>query len=131
MRNGQRTGHVLVVEDDTSARDQLLRILRDDYEVFVASSSANAIDLLKKTPVDTVTLDPCMTGIQGRELLTGIREACPQARVIIVTRHRLSRWFDDMVRDEIFDYVPKPYDRRDLLRVVRQSMVRREVCHAR
>ena len=127
MRNRENTGSVLVVEDDSSARDQLRAILTDgDYRVFEAQNGTRALDLLRKVKIDTVTLDPWLPGIQGRELLTRIREVNPRARVIIVTGHRLSLWFDDMVREEVFDYLPKPIESRELLRSVKRSMVRRE-----
>ena len=123
----RKKANVLVVEDDPGARESLRTVLKSDYEVFVAESAVHAIDILRSVHIDTVTLEPWLPGIQGREILTRIREASPQARVIIVTGQRLSLWFDDMVREEIFDYLPKPFDRRDLLRAVDRSLVRREL----
>ena len=126
MRTKDRTGNVLVVEDDASARQQLLELFSNDYCVHVARDWRAAIDVLRTRSIDTVTLDPWIPGIQGRDLLSRIREVNPHARVIIVTKHKLSLWFDDMVREEVFDYVPKPFEARVLLQSVRKSMVRPE-----
>jgi DNA-binding NtrC family response regulator len=129
-----KRGSVLIVEDDASARESLRTVLKQDYDVFVAENGPQALKILKTVPIDTVTLEPWLPGLQGREVLRRIRELSPQVRVIIVTGQRLSVWFDDMVREEIFDYLPKPFDRRDLLRTVARSLVRqhafpREVVH--
>lgn len=132
MRTRETSGNVLVVEDDASARSELRRILEGSYNVIEAESGGDALAVLRTHSIDTVTLDPWLTGMQGRELLTRIREADPGVRVIIVTEHRLSLWFDDMVREEVFDYVPKPFLERDLMRSIRRSMVRPEAaCPAR
>jgi len=74
-----------------------------------------------------VTLEPRLRGIQGRELLTLIRAKSPQVPVILVTGYRLSLWFDDMIRDEIFDYIPKPFDKTEVLSAVTKSVKRRGV----
>ena len=120
----EKKGNVLVVEDDASARDALRALLSPEYEVFVAADGGSALEILREVPVDAITLEPWLAGIQGRRLLTEIRRANPQARVIIVTAHRLSLWFDDTVREEVFDYLPKPFEPRDLLRSVDRAMVR-------
>lgn len=120
-------GSILVVEDDRMARESLRRLLQPHYDVEVASNGAGALEILRNTEIDTVTLEPWLQGIQGRELLSRIRAATPGARIVIVTGHPLSMWFDDGVRDEVFDYLPKPFEPRELLRVVRKSLVRIEM----
>lgn len=120
----EKKGNVLVVEDDASARDALRALLSPAYEVHVAADGGSALEILREVPVDTITLEPWLAGIQGRRLLTEIRRVNPQARVIIVTAHRLSLWFDDTVREEVFDYLPKPFEPRDLLRSVDRAMAR-------
>src|SRR5436190_10355136 len=128
VRDGGRPmpkrGSVLIVEDDSSARESLREVLKRDYEVFVAESGSQALEILNSVHIDTVTLEPWLSGIQGREILTRIRDASPQARIILVTGQRLSVWFDDMVREEIFDYIPKPFDQGDLLRTIGRSLAR-------
>jgi DNA-binding NtrC family response regulator len=121
-----KRGNVLVVEDDPNAREAIRSVLKQEYDVFVAESGAQALKILSSVHIDTVTLEPWLPGLQGREILKRIREVNPAARVIIVTGQRLSVWFDDMVREEIFDYLPKPFDRRDLLRTVARSLVRQQ-----
>lgn len=119
-----KRGSILVVEDDANARESLREVLKRDYDVFVAETGAQALQILERVHIDTVTLEPWLSGIQGREILKRIRDANPRARIVLVTGQRLSVWFDDMVREEIFDYVPKPFDQRDLLRTIGRSVSR-------
>jgi len=119
-----KRGNVLVVDDDPSAGDGFNIVLGSEYEVSVAVSAASALESLRTGGFQTVVLEPWLAGVQGGVLLGRIRETAPQSRVIIVTGHRLSLWFDDTVRDEVFDYLPKPFEPRELLRSVRRSMVR-------
>ena len=119
-----KKGKVLIIEDDAGVRESLRTILKRDYDVFVATSGHQALEILRDTSIDTVTLEPWLAGAQGREVFERIRRASPAARVIIVSGQRLSRWFDDTVREEVFDYLPKPFEKRDLLRAIERSLVR-------
>ena len=116
---------VLVVEDDLGARESLRMVLKDDYNVVIAENGARALHILESQSIDALTLEPRLRGIQGRELLRLIRSRSPEVPVILVTGYRLSRWFDDMIRDEIFDYIPKPFDTGAVLTAVQKSLKRR------
>src|SRR5262249_4910737 len=116
---------VLIVEDDAGAREALRMILKTEFNVLIAENGTEALQILEREAVDTVTLEPRLRGIQGRELLSLIRDKNPQIPVILVTGHRLSRWFDDMIREEIFDYIPKPFDKTEVLTAVLKSVRRR------
>ena len=118
---------VLIVEDDAGAREALRMILKKEFNILIAKNGTEALEILEREAVDTVTLEPRLRGIQGRELLTLIRATSPQVPVILVTGYRLSLWFDDMIRDEIFDYIPKPFDKTEVLSAVTKSVKRRGV----
>ena len=117
-------GKVLVIDDNTGVGESIRTILKPHFEVFTAASGARALNILRTHDIDTVTLEPWLPGIQGRELLNRIRAADQRVRVILVTGHPLSLWFDDGVREEVFDYLPKPFDAKDVLQAVRRSSVR-------
>ena len=117
--------NVLIVEDDAGARESLRMILKAQFNVLMAENGPCALDILQNQAVDAVTLEPRLRGIQGRELLSRIRSVRPDVPVILVTGHRLSRWFDDMIREEIFDYIPKPFDTSEVLSAIRKSVTRR------
>lgn len=122
--------NVLVVEDDPGVSQSLRFILKEDYNVLLAESAGRALEILASERVDAVTLEPRLRGIQGRELLELLRQRIPDVPIILVTGHRLSRWFDATIRDEVFDYIPKPPDTDEVLTAVRKSQRVRELSRA-
>ena len=113
--------NVLVVEDDHGARESLRIILKEDYNVLLAENGPRALEILGRERVDVVTLEPRLRGLQGRELLDRLRARNSEVPIILVTGHNLSRWFDDVIRDQCFDYIPKPFDTLEVLTAVRKS----------
>jgi CheY-like chemotaxis protein len=61
---------VLIVEDDLSIRETLVRILGDEgYEVEALADGARALELLRRThesPPDVILLDLMIPGMDGR-----------------------------------------------------------------
>ena len=66
---------ILVVDDEPSMREMLRIVLRrDGYEVLVAKSGAEAIDVLRQQPVDLLLSDIRMPGTGGVEVLRAAKE---------------------------------------------------------
>ena len=66
-------GRVLVVDDDRGLLSIIERILRKDYAVTLASSGAEALDILAATGADLVLLDIMMPGMDGLEVCAEIK----------------------------------------------------------
>lgn len=66
-------GHVLVVDDDRGLLAIIDGILRNNFEVSLASSGQEALDILDSTAVDLVLLDIMMPGIDGLEVCAAIK----------------------------------------------------------
>lgn len=84
----QKPIRVMIVDDSIVARAVLSRVIAgdDDFEVVVQASNAeNAMDALKSTLVDIVTLDVEMPGTDGLTALPEILRLGRGARVLIVS----------------------------------------------
>jgi CheY-like chemotaxis protein len=69
-----RRNTVLVVDDDEATRLALQEVLGDaDYDVFVAGSGLEAMQLLRNQPVDAVIIDLMMPEMNGWDLASAIR----------------------------------------------------------
>jgi serine/threonine-protein kinase len=82
------TARLLVVDDEEMNRDLLSRrLVKQGYEVVVASGGAEALDLVRRNPIDMVLLDVMMPEMDGLEVLTHLREshALLELPVIMVT----------------------------------------------
>ena len=66
-------GHVLVVDDDRSLLAIIQGILSDSFQVSLATSGAEALQILDSATVDLVLLDIMMPEMDGLEVCAAIR----------------------------------------------------------
>jgi len=113
---------VLIVDDDTTARETLLAILEGEgYEMHQAKDGIQALITLKQLRPDLILLDVMMPAMDGFEVCRRIRATPSLAEVPILLLTAL----DD--RDSLLrgiesgadDFLSKPPDRRELIARVR------------
>ena len=78
--------HVLVVDDEAQIRELLsVYLKRQGYGVATAATSEETLRALSQTPVDLVVLDIGLANEDGLRLLTKIKAAHPNVRVVMLT----------------------------------------------
>ncbi len=76
----------MLVDDDTAVRSALAhRLQRLGFAVTSASSGAEALQVVEQRTFDLVLTDSVMPGISGPELITHLREARPELRIILMS----------------------------------------------
>lgn len=80
MKKG-RPSKILIVDDDLDNIDFVANILSADYDVCFTDSGAEALDLIKRLPIDLILLDIVMPGIDGFEVCRRVK-ADPASRDI-------------------------------------------------
>ena len=102
--------HVLVVDDDPSITLFLAEILKDRYDVSIATDGETAIDFCRKRVPDLVLLDVMMPGLDGYETCRMLKANANTADVPIIFMTARDR-----VEDEIkgldagaMDFLAKP-----------------------
>jgi DNA-binding response OmpR family regulator len=107
---------VLVVEDEVRLANTLARGLRNHaMAVDVAYDGIGALEKAAVNQYDVVVLDRDLPGIHGDDVCRRLRDASSGARIIMVTA---ASSLDDMVSGLDLgadDYLPKPFDLRELL----------------
>jgi len=112
-------GRILVTEDDRNLRRVLKAMLdREGYEVAEARNGAEALDWIAAHPVDVVISDIRMPKMDGLSLFRKLREIRPGLPVILVTAYGTIGDAVEAIRSGAFDYISKPFDEAELLRVV-------------
>lgn len=112
---------IMVVDDEENIRFLYKEELMDEgYEVILASSGEEAIDMLGKSEPDLVTLDIKMPGMDGIETLRKIKEINKKIPVVLCTaygqyKQDFSSWASDA-------YVVKSADLSELKSVVRDIL---------
>lgn len=106
---------VLIVEDEENLADLFGVWLQEHFEVHVAYSGEDALEIFAEEPIDIVLLDRRMPGLSGTEVLQSIRESGDAQQVIMVTAVQPT---EDLASIDVDDYLLKPIDRTKLLRAV-------------
>ncbi len=112
-------GSILVAEDDRNLRRILRAMLtREGYEVSEATDGAAAAAFLAERKVDALVTDIRMPKMDGLELFRHCRERHVELPVILVTAYGRIEDAVEAMRAGAFDYISKPFDEAELLRVV-------------
>ncbi|MBB4639763.1 PEP-CTERM-box response regulator transcription factor [Rhizorhapis suberifaciens] len=116
---------LLIVEDDLGLQRQL-RWAYEDYEVLVAGSRAEAIDLIRAEEPDVVTLDlglpPDPDGTsEGFATLDEILALKPDTKVIVATGHGARESALRAIASGAYDFYQKPVDIDELGLIVSRA----------
>jgi two-component system, NtrC family, response regulator HydG len=116
---------VLVVDDEPALRYTLSEILGDEgLEVTTAKDGAEALAALDAQPIDLVVSDLVMPNVDGLELLATLAQRPDAPGVVLVTAHGDERLAVQAMRLGALDYLPKPFQADEVLRVVLRALDR-------
>src|SRR6202165_2884652 len=119
---------LLVADDDPGLRESLERTLtREGYQVVVASDGQAALERLQGGPIDLILTDLKMPGLSGLDLLHAAKAIAPDVDVILLTAFGTIEEAVKAMKDGAYDFLTKPFQRAQLLRVVRQALERRDL----
>ena len=124
-RSDQRP-HLLIVDDERGPRESLRMILSGSYDITTAENGTDALDLIRTTAIDLVTLDLNMPGMKGDELMRTIRAEFPQTEIIIITGCSSIETAVEGIRHGVFDYLTKPFDVVQVTASVQRAIERRQ-----
>lgn len=85
MAPSSRTPRVLLVEDEARIAGFIAAGLGRYYDVVVAEDGDVGLFLATAEPFDAVILDLGLPRLPGTEVLEGLRKACPDLPVIVLT----------------------------------------------
>jgi CheY-like chemotaxis protein/anti-sigma regulatory factor (Ser/Thr protein kinase) len=114
---------ILVVEDDDSLRHVLTHSLtRDQFEVSTAGDGVEALEKLRTEPFDLVLLDIRLPRLGGLDVLKALRARDVHPRVIVMTADGTPETLLSAVKDQVYEYLGKPFSTEVLLDVVRRAL---------
>jgi len=122
----QAQNRILVVDDDPKMRDLLRRYLADNqFEVSLAQDAAAMNRLMLREPFDLIVLDLMMPGEDGLSVVRRLRGANDRTPIIMLTAKGDD--IDRIVGLEVGadDYLPKPFNPRELLARIHAVLRRR------
>lgn len=115
---------VLCVDDEQNILSSLRRLFRPQgYQIQVAGSGAEGLQLLEAEPVDLIISDMRMPEMDGAQFLEQVRQRWPDTIRILLTGYAdIASTVDAINKGEIYRYISKPWNDSDLLMVVRHAL---------
>ena len=100
---------VLVVDDNQFMRKRISKVLVDQgYEVVEAEDGDEAIEVYQSARPDATLMDVVMPSKDGIEALSGIRQADPSAKVIMLTALNQQETVVKAIQLGARDFLTKP-----------------------
>ena len=119
---------LLVADDDPGLRESLERTLtREGYRVLLAPDGNAALERLRGGGIDLVLTDLKMPGLTGIEVLRAAKAIAPDVDVILLTAFGTVEEAVRAMKDGAYDFLTKPFQRPQVLKLIRQALERREL----
>ena len=119
--NPESKHSILVVEDEAVNQIAMKAILRNKYEVYIASTAKEAREILKQNKIDLILMDISLKGEEnGLELTTELKKnnSYKELPIIIVTAHAFEVDKNNSLEAGADDYIAKPYNNKELLKKI-------------
>lgn len=119
---------ILIVDDDESTADSLrLNLVEEGYTVDTAPNGGKAIELFDQGGHHLAICDLQLPDMDGLEVMRHIKEARPNAEVIVVTAHGSTTKAVEATKAGAFDFVDKPLNFEELELRVQNALKHREL----
>lgn len=114
---------ILIVDDEPANLRVLERLFRDYYEVLVANSGADALELLTRHDVAVLITDQRMPEMTGIELLKQTVSLRPRMVRIILTGYTdVEAMVEAINCGHVYRYVTKPWNNDELRLTVKRAL---------
>lgn len=120
---------LLLVDDSPNILKALARVFRPEgYNLLLADSAKEAMEILARDDVDLVITDEHMPGLSGTDLLRVVRERYPAVMRFMVTGSDDIEVAKNAINNgEVYRCFTKPWDDFELLVCVKQALSHRTV----
>jgi DNA-binding NtrC family response regulator len=119
---------VLIVDDDKSICMVLSDLMKKEgLEAIAAYDGEKALKMLQTDAPDLLLVDMRLPGMDGMEILRKARELDPELPVVVITAHADSRGAVKAIKEGAHDYLSKPFDNYEVIRVAHRALTEREL----
>jgi len=116
---------ILIADDDRNSRDALRDIMEPEgFEMLLASSGEEAIDIVRGQAVHLVVLDMHMPTLTGLETLLLVRQINSMLPAILVTGDPSDSLVRRAIQAQFYSVIPKPVSKNVLLYTVVKALTR-------
>jgi CheY-like chemotaxis protein len=118
---------ILAVDDEPVILDALRKILvLDGFGVDTVESGPEALGLVQRRDYDFVFTDLKMPGMDGVEVVKGVKHLRPDVDVAVITGYATIESAVETMRQGAVNYVQKPFTASELTDFARRLLVQRQ-----
>jgi two-component system, NtrC family, sensor kinase len=111
MRTKENEWKVLLIDDDEELRRTMRAVLEEiGCRVLAAADGETGLELCREGSPQIVITEMKLPGMGGIEVLTSVKEACPNTEVVVATAHGETENVLRSFRLGAADFLPKPID---------------------
>ena len=122
------TRRILVIDDEPGIRQALGQLLEyEGFDVRTASGGTEGIALYDSFRPQLVFLDVKMAGLDGLEVLKRLRQADPNATVVMISGHATIQTAVEATQLGAYDILEKPLDTDRVLVLLRNAFANRQL----
>ena len=115
---------ILIADDEEGIRESLSLILGEEYDLTFAKDGEETLAKLAQEPFELVLLDIKMPKLDGLEVLRRLKSNGSATPVLVLTAYQSVELAKEAVKLGALDYLPKPFEREQILRAVQGILAR-------
>ena len=124
----KQTARTLIIDDDKQICTILSDLLkREEFETLVAYDGERALKIVRSEAPDLLLVDMKLPGMDGMEVLHQAKELDPELPVVFITAHADARGAVKAIKAGAHDYLSKPFDNHEVIRVVHRALAERDL----
>jgi DNA-binding NtrC family response regulator len=114
---------IMIIDDERIVGDMAkLSLSQEGYDVETFLDGESALKRLAEKTFQVVVTDLKMKGVDGLEVLRIVKEKYPQTVVIMITAFANLDVAIEALRDDVFDFFPKPVKIKELKASIRRAL---------
>lgn len=114
---------ILVVDDEAVVRDVIHRVLiKEDYQVDVATSGREALKYLETNIPDLMLLDIRLDDMNGLEVLSEVKRRKLDIIIIMITAYPNVETAVQAMKNGAYDFIQKPFMIEELVLSIRKAL---------
>jgi DNA-binding NtrC family response regulator len=117
---------ILIVDDEEEMCGIVSHIFeKEGINVLIANDGYTALQIVHTELPDILLVDVRMPGMDGMEVLRETKKIHHDLPVIMITAHADTYGAVKALREGAVDYIAKPFNNRELVRIVREALAKR------
>ena len=114
----KQNAKILIVDDEQDTLDIFRRHLEDEYDIDIAHSAEEALEMLENKTYHIAMTDMVMPGTGGIELLTQIKKRWPHVAVVVISGKATIGMAVEAMKIGAEEFIEKPVEDLELLKII-------------